>query len=88
MGADAWFSEAIFSRMQGQILLKKLNVQFVSSSSYGHASLLPKNFEIPTIKIQIKNYRNVKPMALETIYYLNSSTPILDSRICPYFPIV
>ena len=41
----------------------------------GFVSLPPQNFEIPTIKIQIKNYRNVKPMAIGTIYFLNSSTP-------------
>ena len=44
--------------------LKFLHVQFGSSSSHGYASLPPENFEIPTIKIQMKNYRNVKPMAI------------------------
>ena len=55
---------------------KKLNVQFGSSFSHGHASLPQENFEVPTIKIQRKNYRNVKPMAIGTIYFLNSSTQI------------
>ena len=56
---------------------KKLHVQFGSSSSHGHASLPQENFEIPTIKIQMKNYRNVKPMAIGTIFFFfNSSTQI------------
>ena len=76
MGAVAPYSEAIFSRMLRLVCLKKLNVQFGSSSCHGYALLPPENFEIPTIKIQMKNYRNVKPMAIGTIYVLNSSIPI------------
>ena len=57
---------------------KFLSMYFRSLSSHGYASLPPENFEIPTIKIQMKNYRNVKPMAIGTIYFLNSSTPKQD----------
>ena len=66
--------------------LKKLNVQFVSSSSHGHASLLPENFEIPTIKIQMKNYRNVKPMALETIYFFKFEYSNIRQQNLPVLP--
>ena len=67
---------------------KFLSMYFRSSSSHGYASLPPENFEFRTIKIQMKNYRNVKPMAIGTIYFWNSSTPKKDDWICPYFPIL
>ena len=68
MGAS--YSEAIFSKMPRQSCLKKkLNIQFGSSSSHGYASLPRENFEMPTIKFEMKNYRNVKPMPFGSIYF-------------------
>ena len=52
-----------------KVVLKKLNIQFGSSSSHGYASLPPENFEMPTIKFEMKNYRNVKPMPFGSIYF-------------------
>ena len=66
---DASYSEAIFSKMPRQSWLKKLNILFGSLSSHGYASLPPENFEMPTIKFEIKNYRNVKPMPFGSIYF-------------------
>ena len=74
MGAS--YSEAIFSKMPRQSCLKKkLNIQLGSSTSHGYASLPPKNFEMPTIKFEMKNYRNVKPMLFGLIYFQNSMPP-------------
>ena len=68
MGAS--YSESIFSKMpRPSCLKKKLNVQFGSSSSHGYASLFPHNFEMPTIKFEMKNYRNVKPTPFGSIYF-------------------
>ena len=50
-----------------KVVLKKLNIQFGSSSSHGYASLLPENFEMPAIKFEMKKYRNVKP----TTFWIN-----------------
>ena len=66
---SALYSEAIFSRMPRQDWLKKLNIQFGSSSSHGSASLPPENLEMPTIKFEMKNYRNVRPMPFGSIYF-------------------
>ena len=63
------------SRARLKFPSKFLSMYFRSSSSHGYASLPPQNFEFPTIKIRIKNYRNVKPMAIGTIYFWNSITP-------------
>ena len=88
MGAS--YSEAIFSKMPRQSYLKKkLNVKFGSSFSHGYASLPPESFEMLTIKFEMKNYRNVKPMAFGSIYFfLNSSSPKQSSRIWSYLPIL
>ena len=69
MGNGRSYSEAIFSKMPRQSCLKKMNIQFGSSSSHGYASLPPENFEMPTIKFEMKNYRNVKPMPFESMYF-------------------
>ena len=67
MGAS--YSESIFSKMPRQSCLKKFSIQFGSSSSHGYASLSPENFEMSTIKFEMKNYRSVKPMPFGSIYF-------------------
>ena len=68
MGAS--YSEAISSKMPRQSCLKKkLHIQFGSSFSHGYASLSRENFEMPTKKFEMKNYRNVKPMAFGSISF-------------------
>ena len=47
----------------------KISIQVDSSSSHGYASLSPENFEMPTIKFEMKNYRNGKPMPFGPIYF-------------------
>ena len=74
MGAS--YSEVVFSKRPRQSCLKKkLNIQFGSSSSHGYASLPPENFEMPRIKFEMKNYRNVNPR------------PAGGGRFCPPPPL-
>ena len=58
-----------FFQMPRQSCLKKLNIHLGSSSSHGYASLPRENFEMTTIKFEMKNYRNVKPMTFGSIYF-------------------
>ena len=66
------FGGHFLQNASSKLCSKKLNIQFGSSSSHGYASLSPENFEMPTIKFEMKNYRNVKSVPFGSIYFQNS----------------
>ena len=85
---DASNSETIFSKMPRQSCLKKIEHTIWLFVSPRVCLVAPENFEMPSIKFEVKNYRNVKPMPFGSIYFQNSSTPKQNSRICSYFLIL